>query len=92
MLSRADRRPKVSVWPIHLHDRLPIVPVPLLEPDSDSALDLGSAVAAVYERGGYGVILDYRLPPPPPPFAKAEAQWIEETLRSKDHLGPTSAA
>jgi hypothetical protein len=41
LLSRADRRPTVEVWPIRLMDPLPVLPVPLLEPDPDVPLDLG---------------------------------------------------
>lgn len=83
ILSRADRRPVVEVWPIQLQDPLPVLPVPLLEPDPDVPLDLGAAVAAVYERGGYADLIDYRRPPPPPPLSEAEAQWLDERLREQ---------
>lgn len=80
MLSRADRRPRVQVWPIQLREPLPTVPVPLLEPDPDAALALNVAVESVYERGGYSVIIDYLRPPPPPPLAEADARWLHERL------------
>ncbi len=80
MLSRADRRPTVEVWPIQLRDRLPTVPVPLQKPDPDAALELGVAVASVYERGGYSVVIDYQGPPPPPPLVDAEGHWLHERL------------
>jgi len=83
MLSRADRRPRVEVWPIQIRDPLPAVPVPLLEPDPDVALDLNVAVAAVYERGGYSDIIDYRRPPPPPRLTEAEARWLHDRLVSE---------
>jgi len=83
ILSRAERRPTVEVWPIQLQDRLPVLPVPLLEPDPDVALDLGAAVAAVYERGGYAVLIDYRRPPPPPALLEDEAFWLDEHLRAQ---------
>jgi hypothetical protein len=81
VLSRADRRPTVEVWPIQLADKLPVLPVPLLEPDPDVALDLGAAVAAVYERGAYGQQIDYRQPPPSSPLSQAEAAWLDGLLR-----------
>ncbi len=59
-LSRANRRPHVSVWPIQLQNALPMLPVPLTEPDPDVLLDLNAILAAVYERGGYGSIIDYQ--------------------------------
>lgn len=82
-LSRVDRRPHVAVWPIQLPDKLPVLPVPLLEPDPDVPLDLGAVVAAVYERGGYATLIDYRQPPPPPDLAESEAVWLDEHLRAK---------
>ncbi|HXF70016.1 MAG TPA: DUF4058 family protein [Thermoflexus sp.] len=85
ILSRADRRPTVEVWPIQLWDPLPVLPVPLLEPDPDAALDLGAAVAAVYERGAYSVQIDYRQPPPPPPLSEEEEVWLEAWLRERGY-------
>jgi len=82
-LSRANRRPRVEVWPIQLRDTLPTVPVPLLHPDPDAPLDLAGIVAAVYERGGYAELIDYAQPPPPPPLSDAEAAWLDERLRTE---------
>jgi len=82
-LSRAERRPIVEVWPVRLDQKLPIVPVPLREPDPDAPLDLGAAVVAVYERGAYADEIDYRQPPPPPPFGPEEARWVEDLLRTQ---------
>lgn len=83
ILSRADRRPTVEVWPIQLRDTLPMLPVPLLEPDPDVPLDLSAAVAAIYERGGYADLIDYRRPPPPPILSEAETTWLDERLREQ---------
>lgn len=83
VLSRADRRPTVEVWPLQLQDPLPVVPVPLLEPDPDAPLDLGAAVAAVYERGGYADLIDYRRPPPRPQLSDAEAAWLDKRLEGE---------
>jgi hypothetical protein len=57
-LSRAERRPSVTVWPIQLKDHLPVIPVPLLYPDPDVSLDLGQLVVDVYERGAYDLQID----------------------------------
>lgn len=71
-------RPDVAVWPIQLWDKLPLLPVPLLEPDPDVPLDLAKAVTAVYHRGGYASLIDYSQPPPPPPLSDEEAGWLAE--------------
>jgi hypothetical protein len=81
-LSRATHRPKVDVWPIQLWDKLPIIPVPLLEPDPDARLDLNEIVASVYERGAYGAQIDYGRAPLPP-LAEQETRWLDEHLRQR---------
>jgi hypothetical protein len=82
VLSRVERRPYVDVWPIQLCEKLPAVPVPLVDPDPDVALDLGAVVAAVYERGGYATLIDYSQPPPPP-LSEAEAARLDEHFRAQ---------
>lgn len=82
-LSRINRRPYVEVWPIQLREKLPVLPVPLLEPDPDVPLELGTVVAAVYERGAYARLIDYHQPPPPPVLSDAEAAWLDEHLRAQ---------
>ena len=82
VLSRVERRPYVDVWPIQLFEKLPPIPVPLVEPDPDVALDLGAVVAAVYERGGYATLIDYSQQQPPP-LSEAESAWLDEHLRAQ---------
>jgi hypothetical protein len=77
----------VEVWPIPLNARLPIIPVPVLEPDPDVPLDLGAAVASVYERGAYARKIDYHQPPPAPPLSTEEAAWVDALLSEKGIRG-----
>lgn len=81
VLSRANKRPRVEVWPIQLWDSLPCLPVPLLEPDPDAVLDLGAMTAAVYERGAYAGFIEYQKSPPPPVFEQADQVWIDRQLK-----------
>lgn len=64
-LSRAKAPRQVEIWPMFLGQPLPILPVPLLNPDPDVPLDLNAAIATVYDNGGYDYVLNYRHPPPP---------------------------
>jgi hypothetical protein len=80
ILSRAEQRPYLSIWPIPLSSRLPVVAVPLLAPDPDVPLDLGAIVATVYERGGYDVQIDYGVPVPSPQLEPQDAAWVEQLL------------
>ena len=40
LVSRYEDRPRLGMWPLSLHDRLPIIPIPLTAPDADVRLDL----------------------------------------------------
>ena len=82
ILSRAERRPVAEVWPLHLPEPIPILPVPLLPPDPDIPVDLGRALAAIYDRSGYDLRIDYTSPPPPPTLAAADAAWLDAHLRT----------
>ncbi len=82
-LSRFTKRPITEIWPVDLRQRLPVVPVPLLPPDADVALDLQRAVDACYDLVHYERLLDYTAAPPPPPLSEADAGWVAETAGSK---------
>ncbi len=79
-LSRTERRPLTQVWTASLRQRLPAVPVPLLQPDPDVILDLQAAVGACFALVGYERLLDYADPPPPPPLEEEDAAWLDDLL------------
>jgi hypothetical protein len=83
MLSRANTRPRVEVWPLRLADPLPTLPIPLLPPDPDASLDLATIFASVYKRGAYQAEIDYRQPPPPPQLSDQELQWLDDLLHQQ---------
>ncbi len=88
LLSRGNRRPWCDVWPIQLADPLPVIPVPLLGDDPDVPLDLGGALAAIYDRARYDLSIDYTAAPFPP-LAEEDAAWADSRLREKG-LRPAS--
>jgi hypothetical protein len=88
-LSRANRRPLTSVWPVGLRDRLPAVPVPLLPEDPDVALDLQDAVNECFAIVRYDDrLLDYAEPPPPPALAPEDATWVAQRVEAwrREHV------
>ena len=88
-LGRARNRPRVDVWSIQLDERLPRLPVPLLSPDPDIALDLGAIVREVYERGAYARRLDYAQPVPPPELTVEQQKWVAQLLaQSRESFTP----
>ncbi|MGH7457051.1 MAG: DUF4058 family protein, partial [bacterium] len=81
-LHRADRRPKVEIWPLRFQNPIPLLPVPLLEPDPDVPLDLGRAIQSIYDAAAYDLRLDYSQPPPKPDLAIENAEWVTARLQS----------
>ena len=81
-VSRAERRPKGTIWPIRLHQRLPAVPIPLRIGDADASLDLQLALDTAYERAAYDMEVDYRADPRPPLEVEPLA-WADQLLKAK---------
>jgi hypothetical protein len=69
-----------EIWPVALNEPLPLLPVPLLPPDSDVALDLAQAIKAVYTRAGYDWRINYKNPAPPPELRPEMDVWLEQIL------------
>jgi hypothetical protein len=72
LVSRYEQRPKLLFWPFGLRQRLPVVPIPLLAPDPDVALDLHAVLNRTYDAADYGKYI-YGESPDPPLSAKDEA-------------------
>jgi hypothetical protein len=79
-LSRSERRPYTQVWAVALRQALPVVPVPLLPPDPDVALDVQAALEACFDLVGYEQLLDYSAPLPPPELSAEDAAWVAARL------------
>jgi len=69
-----------EAYPIPLQQRLPPIPIPLRQSDSDVLLELQPLIDRVYLAGGHDDI-DYRKPAEPP-LEAADAAWAAELLRS----------
>ena len=78
VLSRAERRPTVDIWPLHPRDPIPLVPVPLMTPDPDVSLDLGLAIGKIYEAAAYDLRIDYTKPAPPPELPPEDAACLRK--------------
>lgn len=71
---------QTAIWPLTLADLLPILSVPLRQPDEDVLLDLAAAFASVYDEAAYDLSIDYTGDPPPPALRPAERQIVREVL------------
>lgn len=74
----------IELWPLKLQDTLPIIPVPLKEPDPDAVLDLQNALNTIYDEAGYDLSIDYHQSPPAPAFSQADKEWIEARLTNQE--------
>jgi hypothetical protein len=79
MVSRAEDRPNVGLWPIQLRESLPVIPIPLRRAEEPAKLDLQAALHRVYDAAGYGDYI-YRLSPQPPLSAE-DQKWAEAILK-----------
>jgi hypothetical protein len=73
IVSRAQDRPRVSVWPILLREALPKIPIPLREPDPAAKLDLQQALHHLYDAAGYQYYIYSGRPQPP--LRPDDAAW-----------------
>lgn len=75
VVSRADERPDVGIWPVQLRARLPMIPIPLRAPDPDVELDLQDVLNRTYDSAGYeDYIYRRELDPPLSPDDDAWAR------------------
>jgi hypothetical protein len=81
-VSRVERRPAGTVWPIRLPQSLPVIPIPLHAPDPDAKLDLQQVLTTIYDRSSYDLTIDYGLEPTPP-LPREYAPWADRLLRDK---------
>ena len=65
---------------LKLPDRLPVIPVPLRQPNPDIPFDLAAGLNAIADEAAYDLSIDYRTTPPPPPLSESEALWLENLL------------
>jgi hypothetical protein len=72
-----------EIWPLALSDPLPVIPIPLLPPDPDVALDLSGTVLSIYESYGYERRIDYSREVPLPRIRPEMRRWLDEHLPGK---------
>jgi hypothetical protein len=78
VVSRAEERPRVGVWPLRLRDRLPVIPVPLRAPDPDARLDLQEPLHRIYDGAGYANYIYTGIPHPR--LHPEDAAWARQFL------------
>jgi hypothetical protein len=78
MVSPAEDRPQVGLWPLILREALPTIPIPLLGGDRPAELDLQALLHRLYDAGGYE---DYIYSgSPEPPLSAADQVWADDLI------------
>jgi hypothetical protein len=80
LVCRQVNAPYCRVWPAHFRRRLPVIPVPLLDPDPDLSLDLQPLIDNIYTLGRYDERIDFARPLSPA-LSDADAAWVREQLK-----------
>jgi hypothetical protein len=79
LISRAESRPDVEIWPCGLRQRLPEISIPLRASDKDISLDLSDVLQMAFELGSYDAVI-YRRSPDPPLSVEDQA-WADELIK-----------
>ena len=76
LVSRSELRPRVGLWPLRLHDRLPVIPIPLRAPDPDAQLDIQAVLDDIYDKAHYATYVYDGSPVPP--LSREEETWARQ--------------
>lgn len=74
-------RPQGRLWPIAMHERLPVVAIPLRGKE-EVALDLQACFDTLYDSAGYDLDVNYRADAEPP-IPEELVEWADGLLRAR---------
>jgi len=66
LVSRGWERPGAQLYPFNLNEPIPEIPIPLRAGEAEPVLNLGEALAKVYDEVRYDLRIDYTAAPEPP--------------------------
>jgi hypothetical protein len=81
-VSRAEERPKMTLYQWTIRDPMPTVTVPLDPFQRNVALRLQEAFAKVYDEAGYEHYMDYSRSLSPS-IRKTDAEWVADRIRER---------
>ena len=80
---RFDNLEDYFIYPIHLPQELPIIPIPLLPGDGEVSVSLQKVMQRTYGAGPYHREIDYSQSVPPPKLSEEQTEWVQKQLLSR---------
>ena len=85
LVSAEEKRPQADLYYFDIQDLIPCFPLPLRSEDVCPRVDLRSLLDGVYDRSGYGLVIDYSQSPTPP-LSDDDLAWVRHWLASSGVL------
>jgi hypothetical protein len=82
LVSPQEKRPQADLYCFNLPDPIPCFALPLRAGDSLPTVDLRCLLDGIYDRSGYGFVIDYSQPSVPP-LPASDAAWVEKCIRTR---------
>ncbi len=79
LVSAQEKRPQPDLYAFNLQDTIPVFPLPLRSDDRAPLIDLKSMLDGIYDRSGYGFVIDYSQAPTPT-LPEFDLAWIRQHL------------
>jgi hypothetical protein len=79
LVSPEEKRPHADLYAFNLPDPIPVFALPLRAEDHLPTVDLRRLLNGIYERSGYGLVIDYTQPAVPA-LSGADAAWVKELI------------
>jgi hypothetical protein len=79
LVSAQEKRPQADLYTFNLQDPIPLFPLPLRSEDQSPLIDLKSMLDGIYDRSGYGFVIDYSQAPTPT-LPELDLAWIRQYL------------
>jgi Protein of unknown function (DUF4058) len=85
LVSAQEQRPQADLYAFNLPDAIPNFPLPLRSEDVCPVVNLRSLLDGIYDRSGYGFVIDYNQSPIPA-LSEDDAAWMQEAIRNGNAL------
>jgi Protein of unknown function (DUF4058) len=81
LVSPEEKRPQADLYDFNVQDLIPCFPLPLRSEDICPRVDLRSLLDGIYDRSGYGFVIDYNQPPVPA-LPESDLNWVRQWLQN----------